>query len=48
MVMNVYFRMTKNHPVTLAIVGWLVFFVGVIVDSTFLKLILLSAARVLP
>jgi hypothetical protein len=47
MVKHVYFRMNR-HPVALAIVGWLAFVVGHIVNPIWIKLVLLSAARVLP
>jgi len=42
------FDKIKVHPVALAIFGWLAFGVGQVVDSIGLKLMLLSAARVLP
>jgi len=48
MVKNVFFRMRYVHPVALAILGWLTFVVGLIVEPIGLKLMLLSAARVLP
>ena len=48
MVKNVFFRMTKSHPVALVIFGWLAFVLGLIVNPISLKLVLLSAARVLP
>jgi len=48
MVKNVFFRMTDVHPVALAIIGWLVFVTGLVVNPIGLKLVLLSAARVLP
>ena len=48
MVKHVFFRMTHVHPVALAILGWLAFVVGLIVEPIGLKLMLLSAARVLP
>jgi len=48
MVKNVFNRMTQVHPVALAIIGWLAFVVGLIVNPISLKLMLLSAARVLP
>jgi len=48
MVKNVLFRMTKSHPVALAIFGWLAFVIGLTVNPISLKLVLLSAARVLP
>ena len=48
MVKNVFFRMTQSHPVALAIIGWLAFVLGLIVNPISLKLVLLSAARVLP
>lgn len=48
MVKNVFFRMTQSHPVALAFFGWLVFVIGLIVNPISLKLVLLSAARVLP
>jgi hypothetical protein len=48
MVKSVFCRMNHNHPVALAICGWLAFVLGQIVDPIGLKLVLLSAARVLP
>jgi len=48
MVKNVFFRMTQSHPAALAIFGWLAFVLGLIVNPISLKLVLLSAARVLP
>jgi len=48
MAKNVFFRMTCSHPVALAILGWLAFVLGLIVNPISLKLVLLSAARVLP
>jgi hypothetical protein len=48
MVKHVFFRVTRNHPVALAICGWLAFVLGQIVHPIGLKLVLLSAARVLP
>jgi uncharacterized membrane protein YiaA len=42
------FNKIEHHPVALAIVGWLAFVLGQIVNSIGLKLTLLSAARVLP
>jgi hypothetical protein len=48
MVKNVFCRM-KKYPVALAIIGWLSFGLGVlVVEPLWLKLALLSAARVLP
>jgi hypothetical protein len=49
MVKYVFDKMNSLRPVALAILGWLAFVFGVsIVDPVWLKLILLSAARVLP
>jgi hypothetical protein len=48
MVKNVFNRMTQVHPVALAIIGWLAFIAGLIVKPIGLKLMFLSAARVLP
>jgi hypothetical protein len=49
MVKNVFFKMSSLHPDALAIFGWLAFVACVIVGlPTWLKLILLSATRVLP
>lgn len=48
MVKNVFIRMKLVHLDALAILGWLAFVCGVFVDQAWLKLILLSAARVLP
>lgn len=47
MAKNVFFRMTKNHPVALG-VGWAAFLLGLIVNPIIPRLLLLSAARVLP
>lgn len=44
----VFNKITKVNPVALAILGWLAFGVGQIVHSIGLRLVLLSAARVLP
>jgi hypothetical protein len=40
--------MAKSHPAALAILGWLAFVLGLILNPMGLKLMLLSAARVLP
>jgi len=48
MVKNVFNKIEATHPVALAIVGWLAFVVGQIVHPIGLKLMLMSAARVLP
>ncbi|MBI4568489.1 MAG: hypothetical protein HY719_08825 [Planctomycetes bacterium] len=48
MAKHVFSKMMRVHPVSLAILGWLAFGVLQIVDSISLKLVLLSAARVLP
>lgn len=48
MVKYVFFRMNHVHPVALVIWGWLAFVFGLIVGPIGLKLMLLSAARVLP
>ncbi len=44
----VFFRMRNIHPVALAIFGWLMFVGGQIVNPMWLKIVMLSAARVLP
>ena len=41
-------KMKSIRPVSLVIVGWLTFVLGLMVDPLILKLMLLSAARVLP
>lgn len=41
-------KMKSICPVSLVIVGWAAFALGFMVDSSILKLMLLSAARVLP
>ena len=48
MAKHVFNKITRVHPVALAILGWLAFGAGQVVDSIGLKLVLLSAARVLP
>jgi hypothetical protein len=49
MAKHVFFRVNSLHPGALAILGWLALVFGVIVGQpTWLKLTLLSAARVLP
>ena len=49
MVKNVFCSVIKNHPAALAILGWLAFVFGVMVQKpTTLRLMLLLAARVLP
>lgn len=49
MVKNVFVKVKSNHPDALAILGWLAFVACVTVGlPIWLKLILLSAARVLP
>jgi len=48
MVKNVLNKMESNHPVALAIVGWLAFVLGHIANPIGLRVMLLSAARVLP
>jgi hypothetical protein len=48
MAKHVFNKTTHVCPVRLAILGWLAFGVGQVVDSIGLKLVLLSAARVLP
>jgi hypothetical protein len=45
---HVFFRRDRIHPVALAILGWLAFVLGQTFDSTGPRLMLLSAARVLP
>jgi len=47
MVKNVFSKMKSVRPVALAILGWLAFVSGLIVKPIGLKLMLLSAARVL-
>ena len=48
MVKNVFFRMTGSHFAALTILGWLAFVLGLIANPIGLKLVLLSAGRVLP
>jgi hypothetical protein len=49
MVKCVFFKVNSCHPDALAILGWLAFVLGVyVVEPMGLRLILLSAARVLP
>jgi hypothetical protein len=48
MVKHVFNKIESIHPVALAIVGWLTFVFGQVVQPICLKLMLLSAARVLP
>lgn len=48
MVKSVFFRMSRIHPVALAICGWVAFVLGQLVQPISLKLVLLSAAKVLP
>ncbi len=48
MVKHVFVKMNSVRPDALAILGWLAFVSGVLVEQTWLKLILMSAARVLP
>jgi len=48
MVKNVFSMMSSFHPDSLVILGWIAFVPGVLVEQTWLKLILLTAARVLP
>ena len=48
MVKHVFNKTRSTCPVTLAILGWLAFFSGLFVKSIGPKLMLLSAARVLP
>ena len=48
MVKHVFNKFESNNPVALAMVGWLAFVVGQIVSPIGLKLMLMSAARVLP
>jgi len=48
MVKKVLSIMSSFHPDSLVILGWIAFVPGVLVGQTWLKLILLSAARVLP
>lgn len=48
MVKNVLNRITHVHPVSLAILGWLAFVISLIVEPIGFKLMLMSAARVLP
>jgi len=48
-VKHVFFKVHSFHPDALAILGWLAFVFGaLLVQPMWLKLILLSAARVLP
>lgn len=48
MAKHVLNKMKLVRPVALAILGWLAFGFGQVVDSIGLKLLLLSAASVLP
>jgi hypothetical protein len=49
MAKHVFFKMNMFHPDALVILGWLSFTVGAcVMQPTWLKLVLLSAARVLP
>jgi len=48
MVKHVYCRVRQNLPVALAIFGWIMFVSGQIVHPIWLKVVMLSAARVLP
>jgi hypothetical protein len=48
MVKNVFFSLTQCHPVALVTLGWAAFILGLIVNPISIKLVLLSAARVLP
>jgi len=45
---NVFNRLIKLTPVALAMIGWVAFVLGLIVQPIVLKVMLLSAARVLP
>ncbi len=48
MVTNVFSMMNSFHPDPLVTIGWLAFVIGFFVEQKWLKLIFLSAARVLP
>lgn len=48
MVKNVFNKVNQVHPVALAVIGWLAFVLGLVVEPISLKLMLMSAARVLP
>ncbi len=48
MVKDVFRRATQNPRVALVVFGWLAFIAGLIVPTIGPKLVLLSAARVLP
>jgi len=48
MAKDVFCRMRDIHPVALAIFGWLMFVGGQVVHPVWLRIALLSAARVLP
>lgn len=48
MVKHVFVKTDSVRPDALAILGWLALVSAVLVKETWLKLILLSAARVLP
>jgi len=49
MVKNVFNGKALSLPVALVLVGWLTFICGVyVIEPIWLKLVLLSAARVLP
>jgi hypothetical protein len=48
MVKDVLNKMNSVHPVTLVIIGWISFFLGLISNQILLKEVFLAAARVLP
>jgi hypothetical protein len=48
MVKYVFNKLKAFNPVALAFFGWLAFVMGLVVQPIGLKLVLLSAARVLP
>jgi hypothetical protein len=48
MTKNVFNKIESNHPVALAVISWLAFVLGQIANPISLKIMLLSAARVLP
>ena len=48
MVKHVFNKLKSFNPVALAIIGWSAFVVGLVVNPIGLKVMLFSAARVLP
>ena len=48
MAKHVFDIVASALPVALTVVGWISFTVGILCDNPFVRLFLLSAARVLP